>query len=262
MDLLLSNPYQYLDVFLLVFVRTASLFISVPIFSNKNVPVIAKIGLAFFISTIVINVIHVTTTVTSTEPISFAFALIKESFVGWLIGLGAYMVFSILTLAGQFIDYQIGFSMVSVFDPLSQIQLTITGTFYYYLVLLITLITNSFHYFIKAIVKSFELIPLGQVFLSTKLYDGFIGFMNELLLIAMQIAAPFFFVMLLTDVILGVLARTAPQMNLFVIGFPIKIFLGLVIMLITINIFPSVSNIITDKFIIFIDNIIKGMMPL
>ncbi|PKM95725.1 MAG: flagellar type III secretion system protein FliR [Firmicutes bacterium HGW-Firmicutes-1] len=262
MDLLLSNPYKYLDVFLLVFVRTASMFISVPIFSNKNIPTIAKIGLAFFITTIVINVIDVTTPIASTDPIGFGIVLIKEFFVGWLIGMGAYMVFTILTLAGQFIDYQVGFSMVNVFDPLSQIQLTITGTFYYYMVLLMILLTNTYHFFIKAMIKSFELIPIGQMVLSSSLYDSFVGFMNELLLISMQIAAPFFFVMLLTDVVLGILARTAPQMNLFVIGFPIKIFLGLGVMLITLNIFPAVRDIITDKLVIFIDNLIKGMMPL
>lgn len=262
MELLLSDPYKYLDIFLLVFIRTGSLFVTVPIFSNRNIPVIAKIGLAFFISNIVVNVIDVQLPVASTDPIAFGIVILKEFIVGWLIGMGAYLVFTILTLAGQFIDYQIGFSMVNVFDPLSQIQLTITGTLYYYLVLLMTLLTSTFHYFIKAIVKSFELIPIGQVVMSTQLYDGFIGFMNELFLIAMQIAAPFFFVMLLTDVVLGILARTAPQMNLFVIGFPVKIFLGLAVMLITLNIFPSVSDMITDKIVIFIDKIIKGMMPL
>ncbi|PKM49857.1 MAG: flagellar type III secretion system protein FliR [Firmicutes bacterium HGW-Firmicutes-7] len=262
MDLLLSNPYKYLDVFLLIFVRTGSLFVSVPIFSNRNIPPIAKIGLAFFISTIIINVTDVSAPVASTDAIGFGVILIKEFFVGWLIGMCAYMVFSILTLAGQFIDYQIGFSMVNVFDPLSQIQLTITGTFYYYLVLLMILLTNTYHFFIRAIIKSFELIPIGQVVLSSNLYDNFVGLMNQILLISMQIAAPFFFVMLLTDVVLGILARTAPQMNLFVIGFPIKIFLGLAVMLITLNIFPAVSDIITDKLVSVINNIIKGMMPL
>jgi len=262
MELLLSNPYQYLDVFLLVFIRTGSLFVSVPIFSNRNVPVIAKIGLAFFITNIVINTIEVQAPVSSQDPVAFGIVLLQEFLVGWLIGMGAYLVFTVLTLAGQFIDYQIGFSMVNVFDPLSQIQLTITGTFYYYLVLLMALVTSTFHYFIKAIVKSFELIPIGKVVLSEQLYDGFTGFMNELFLIALQIAAPFFFIMLITDVVLGILARTAPQMNLFVIGFPIKIFLGLAVMLITLNIFPSVGDMITDKIVSFIDQIIKGMMPL
>lgn len=261
MDLLLSNPFQYLDVFLLVFVRTVSLFIAIPIFSNKNIPPIAKIGLAFFISVIVVNVIHVSAPVPSTDVIGYGFAILQEIFVGWIIGFASYIVFSILTLAGQMIDTQVGFSMVNVFDPMSQITLSISGVLYYYLVLLIILVTNSYHFFIKALMKSFEWIPIGHVTITSNLFDSFTGIFNDLFVIALQIAAPFFFIMLLTDVVLGLLARTAPQMNLFVIGFPIKIFLGLAVMLVTMNVFSSVSDMIMDKTITFIDNIIRGMVP-
>lgn len=261
MDLILSNPYQYLDVFLLVFVRTVSLFISIPIFSNKNIPAFTKIGLAFFLSCIVINVINVSSPVPSTDVIGYGVEIIKEIFIGWIIGFSIYIVYSVLTLAGQFIDFQVGFSMVTVFDPLSQIQFTISGTFYYYLVLLIILITNAHYFFIKAIIKSFEVIPIGQVALSSNLYNSFIGVLNDIFLMALQIAAPFFFVMLLADVVLGLLARTAPQMNLFVIGFPIKILLGLLVMLVTINVFSNVSHMIIDKTVSFVDSIMRGMVP-
>ncbi|MBC7958420.1 MAG: flagellar type III secretion system protein FliR [Vallitaleaceae bacterium] len=261
MDLLLSDPYRYLDAFLLVFVRIISLFIAVPIFSNRSIPPIVKISLAFFLSCIVINVIDTNLTVSSTDVMGYLFALVKEIFVGWIIGFAAYIVFSILTLAGQLIDTQVGFSMVNVFDPMSQVQFTISGTFYYYLVLLIVLVTNSYHFFIRAMMKSFEWIPIGDVALTANLYNSFTGILNEIFIIALQIAAPFFFVMLLTDIVLGLLARTAPQMNLFVIGFPVKIFLGLVVMLLTINVFSSATDMIMDKTITFIDNIIRGMAP-
>lgn len=261
MDLLLSNPYEYLDGLLMVFVRMTSLFIAVPLFSNKNIPAIAKIGLAFLISTIIINVIDIKMPVSSANLIPFAMVLLKEVIVGWLIGLGAYLAFAILVLVGQFIDYQIGFSMVNVFDPLSQVSLTITGNLYYYLVLLITVSTNAHHYFIKAIIKSFELIPIGEIVLSPDLYNNFIAFFNEFFITALKIAAPFFFVLLLTNVVLGILARTAPQLNLFVIGFPLKIILGLLVLFITLTVFSAVSDSIIDKTIKFMDQIIKGMMP-
>lgn len=262
MDLLLSNPYNYLDTFLLVFVRAISLFMIVPIYSNKNIPIMVKIGLAFFISTIIINIVAVSAPVPSTDVVGYALIVIKEVFVGWIIGLGAYIAFSIMALAGQFIDYQIGFSMVNVFDPLSQIQFTITGTLYYYLLLLITLITNSHYYFFKAISLSYKLVPLGSVTLSSSLYDSFISFFNEFIIISLQIASPIFFVMLITNVVLGILARTVPQLNMFVIGFPIKILLGLAVIFITLNLFPTISDIVIGKMINFVDTLIKGMMPL
>ena len=261
MELLLTNPFEFLDQFLLVFVRMVSLFIAVPLFSNRNIPVIAKIGLAFFISTIIINSVEFSPISLSTNFVAYMFAIIKEVFIGWMIGLAAYLAYSILILAGQFIDYQIGFSMVNVFDPLSQIQLTITGNFYYYLVLLVTIITNAHHYFIRGLIQSFELIPIGQVIVSPDLYSSFIGFYDDFFITALQIAAPFFLTLLLTNVILGILARTAPQMNLFVIGFPIKIFLGLLVLFVTLSIFETVSDRIIDKSLQYMDSVIKGMMP-
>lgn len=261
MELMLTNPFAYLDTFMLIFVRVGSLFILVPFLGNRSIPIIAKIAMAFFISAIIINVMNVQTSISSSEPYLFALAMLKESFVGWMIGFAAYLVYTTLTLAGQFIDHQIGFSMVNVFDPLSQIQLSITGTLYYYLVLLLTLITNTYHYFIRGIIKSFDLIPIGSGTISTQLYNGMLGFINETFVIALQIAAPFFFVIMVMDMVLALLARTAPQLNLFVIGFPLKIFLGIVVMLITINVFPTVAELITEKSLYFIDQIIKGMMP-
>jgi flagellar biosynthetic protein FliR len=262
MDLLLQNPYNYLDTFLLVFVRALSLFMIVPIYSNRNIPRMVKVALAFFISTIIINIVTLSSPVPSTDIIGFGIIVIKEVFVGWTIGLGAYIAFSIMALAGQFIDYQIGFSMVNVFDPLSQIQFTITGTLYYYLLLLITLVTNAHYYLFKAIALSYKLIPLGSVSLSISLYNSFISFFNEFIVIALQIASPIFFVMLITNVVLGILARTVPQLNMFVIGFPLKILLGLAVIFITLNLFPTISEVVIDKMMNYVDILIKGMMPL
>jgi flagellar biosynthetic protein FliR len=260
-DLLFSNPYEYLDAFLLIFVRTIGLFIMVPLFSNSSIPNISKIGLAFFISAIVINTIDYSVAVSSTDFLNYGLVLAKEFFVGWLIGFSAYLAYSILMLVGQFVDYQIGFSMVNVFDPLSQIQLTITGNLYYYLALLLAIITNAHHIFIRGLIASFELIPIGSMVLSQSLNESVIGFMDQYFLVALQIASPFFAVMLITNIVLGILARTAPQMNLFVIGFPLKIILGLFVLLITLNLFSNVTDIIIDNSIHFIDQTIKGMIP-
>jgi flagellar biosynthetic protein FliR len=261
MDLLLADPYGYIDAFLLVFVRMLSLFLAVPLFSNRTIPTFVKIGLAFFLSTIVINLIDVEMTVHSTDIVNYALTVGKEFLFGWLVGFSAYVAYSALLLAGQFIDVQIGFSMVNVFDPLSQVQLSITGNLYYYMVLLLTVASNAHYLFIKAIINSYDFVPIGGIFLSPNLYNSFIGFYTTFFMVALQIAAPFFFIMLMTNIVLAILARTAPQMNLFVIGFPIKILLGLFVMMITMNIFANVSDIIVEMFQRFMDTTIRGMMP-
>lgn len=262
MDLLLSDPYAYVDALLLVFVRVLSLFLAVPFFSNRTVPYMTKIGLAFFISVITINVIDIQYVTPSTDIVNFMLAVGSEFIIGWLIGFASYIAYSSLVLAGQFIDQQIGFAMVNVFDPLSQVQLSITGNLYYYLVLLITLATNAHFYFIKGIVVSFDYIPIGKLTLSGELRNAFTGktgFYAEFFILALRIAAPFFFVMLVTNVVLAILARTAPSMNLFVIGFPIKLLLGISLLLVTMTVFPSVADMVIQHSNAFMDQVIRGL---
>jgi flagellar biosynthetic protein FliR len=220
-----------------------------------------KIGLAFFITIIVLNIVDTEISVASTDIVNFALAIGKEFITGWLIGFSAYLAYTSLVLAGQFVDMQIGFSMVNVFDPLSQVQITITGNLYYYLVLLLTVASNAHYLFIKAIINSFDFVPIGGLFLSPDLYNGFIGFYGQFFAVALQIAAPFFFVMLMTNFVLAILARVAPQMNLFVIGFPVKILLGLAVLLVTMSVFSNVNEMIIEMVKNFLDQTVRGMMP-
>ena len=261
MEYILENPYSYLDTIILVFVRTMSVMIIMPFLSNRNIPSIAKISVGFFFSLIMINLISPLTDSGSIDLIDYAILIIKEFVTGWMLGFGVYIVFSILTLSGQFIDYQIGFSMVNVFDPLSQTQVTITGNFYYYIFLLIFLMTRSYGYIFKALKASYRFIPIGQLTPSNYLYDSLIEYFNTFFLLALQIAAPIFFVMLITNVVLGILARTVPQLNMFVIGFPIKIILGLVILYFTMALFDNVAEIIIREIKLMLDMLIRGMAP-
>jgi flagellar biosynthetic protein FliR len=261
MELLLNEPYVYLDAFMLILIRIFGMMLMMPFLSNKNIPSMAKIGMGFFLGVILLNIVPIEISVSSSSPIEFAIVVIKEFITGWLIGFSAYTVFAILTLAGQFIDYQIGFSMVNVFDPMSETQITITGNLYYFVFLLIFLMTRSYFFVFKGLKESFMYIPLGQMTLSTYLYNSFIGFFNDFFLTALQISAPIFFVMLVTNAVLGILARTVPQLNMFVIGFPIKILLGLFVLYATMYLFDNVADIIIDKFIKLMEIFIKGMAP-
>ncbi len=261
MELILSDPFQFLDTFLLTFVRMLSFISVVPIFSIRNVPMITRVIFAFFLAAIVVNIYPSTLSIVSDQFMSFLLLIVKEFIVGVLLGFGAYLVFSIVTLAGQLIDFQIGFTMVNVFDPLSQIQLTITGNLYYYLFILIMITTNLHFFLIRAIVESYKFIPLGQAFVQPELYTSFLGFFTTYFVLAVKIALPILGVMFLSNVVLGIMARTAPQMNMFVIGMPLKIFVGLTILLLMLNIFSTISHALYDYLVQFMDSLIKGLMP-
>lgn len=259
--MLLRDPYAYLDVFLLVLVRMIGVMLMMPFLSNRNIPAMTKVSVAVFTSLIMVNIAPASLTVTSGDAIAFAILVIKEFLTGWMIGFSAYAVFAALTLAGQFIDYQIGFSMVNVFDPLSQTNITVTGNLYYFLFLMLFLVSRSYGYVFLALKNSFTIIPLGEMVLTTYLSNQFIEFFNVFFLIALQIAAPIFFVMLVTNGVLGILARTVPQLNMFVIGFPIKIILGLIVLYLLSYLFINITDIIMEEHLRMLEVFIEGMSP-
>ena len=169
--------------------------------------------------------------------------MVKELVVGLTLGFISGITLSIIKMAGEFIDRELGFSMVSNFDQNFNTDTTITAEFYNMLVMLIMLSSNMHYFILSAVADSFTLIPLGNVEIdSGSLYDLMIRYMGEYFVIAIRIAVPIFIVIMLLNVVLGVLAKTAPQMNMFVIGIQLKIFLGFAVLLIMMSFLPKITD--------------------
>lgn len=242
-SMLLNN----LELFLLIFVRMTGLFVTAPIFGHKNIPAYFKIGFAFTTAILMANVIKVDHIISTDSFWLYAVYLIKEFFVGIVIGYIAYGIFTSIYLAGQIIDFQIGFGMVSVFDPISNIQVPVTANLYYILAMTIFLLTNGHHMLIKALYQSFDLVPLGSAVLGTNFADNIIGIFTQLFAMGFRIAAPVVAAILIADVVLGIISKTIPQMNVFVLGMPLKILIGLIIVMLTIPAFVSIVSLLTDN---------------
>lgn len=249
----------YMEKFLLVFVRTVSLFLMIPVFGNQNIPRRVKALLALMLSFVLGNVLPAENVVSIREPLNFAIMAGREFLVGWILGFSVYLVYSVLTIAGQFVDLQVGLSMISMVDPLSQMQFTVTGNLYYFILLFIVVITRTYYYFIEGLKKSFLLIPLGTGGISMRLYHSMLHFLKDYFLIALQIALLVFFIMLITNAVLGILARTAPQLNMFVVGFPIKLILGIMAIYVTFYVFEGLSATIIDRGLETMNDFMRGL---
>lgn len=248
-----------LEQLLLIFVRISAFIFIAPFYSINNVPRRLRAGLAFFIALVIYSVLPKGSLAYSTV-IEYAVLVIKEAIAGILIGLSANICYSIISFAGRIIDMDIGFAMVSVLDPVSKEQTSITGTFYNYLFMLIMVCSDMPHYLLKAIVDAYQLIPLGNVqFNMNKIYNSFLIYLGDYLVIGFRIVLPIFAVILVTNIILGVLAKVAPQMNMFVVGMQLKIMMGLVTIFITIGMFNNVSNYIFTEMKKMIVSMIQGM---
>lgn len=253
---LLLNQYE---VFLLVFIRVSGIFLISPFFSAQNIPNTIKIGFSFILSILISLSFDLNY---NTEELSFLATIPKELIVGLIIGFISYMFFTIFYIMGQLIDMKIGFGMVNVMDPQHKVQVPLMGNFYYILSLLILFSINGHHIIINAIVDSYEYIPIGKFTFSESIAFSLINILSKTFVIGFKLAMPIIAIIFLIDLLLGILARTIPQMNVFVVGMPLKILVGLLLTSITMPIFYSIStgifNETIDEIYYFLKSFVEG----
>ena len=208
---LLSN-FEY---FLLILVRIASFVFAAPIFGERGVPNQIKIGLSFFVSIFMYNMIE-RPALEYESVVGYAVIVLMEGITGVLIGFAAYICNSIILFAGNVIDMDIGLSMSTEFNPAMSTESTISGNFYYYLVLLLLLISDMHSYILRAVCDSFSVIPIGgTVFQWDELLLAMTKYITDSFIIGFRIFLPFFAVIMVLNCILGIMAKVAPQMNMF-----------------------------------------------
>ncbi|NTZ18197.1 flagellar type III secretion system protein FliR [Paenibacillus sp. JMULE4] len=244
----------YFPGFLLILCRVTSFFVVSPVFSAQHVPAQFKIGLAFF--TAFIAYFGVGTAAPVAMDSLYVLTVIREVLVGLCLGFIAYMFFTIVQIAGSFIDLQMGFGIANVIDPMTGAQSPILGNLKYIIALLLFLSFNGHHFLLEGIMRSYEWIPLDNnlFYLNNngQLSDFMIRTFSSVFSISFQIAAPLVVALFLADVGLGLLARVSPQFNIFVIGLPLKILLGFVMLLL---LFPGYETVYKDMFASMLDAI-------
>lgn len=242
----LNFTVEYLEVFLLILVRVSAFLVSAPFFSLSRIPRQVKASLAFYISLLLFSSLGVRT-VEYNGMIELAFLIIKEAVAGLLLGYMTNICLYILNFSGNLMDMEIGFSMVTEFDPSSNMNATITATFYTNAVMLLMLVSNMHHYILKAFLETFQLIPIVTVSISPDMYKVMLSFMGEYFILGFRIILPVFATMLTLNVVLGILAKVAPQMNMFSVGMQFKVLGGILILAIVMGLLPQVSDLIYEE---------------
>lgn len=247
------------EILLLILVRISCFVFVAPFYGITNVPARVKVGLSVLIAMLIFGSVD-KTVVTYTGVIGYAVIVFREGITGLLIGLAANICNSIILFAGNIIDMDIGLSMAQEFDPMMRTQVTITGNLYQYFVLLLLLATNMHHYILRALIDSYEVIPVnGQVFDWGSIADSWIQFMGDMFVIAFRIVLPIFACIMILNCILGIMAKVAPQMNMFAVGIQLKVMLGLIVLFLTVILLPGISDFIFTEMKRMIVSMIKGM---
>ncbi|WP_100403050.1 flagellar biosynthetic protein FliR [Bacillus sp. FJAT-42315] len=229
-----------LSVFLLIVVRVSAFFVTMPLFSYRTIPAMHRIGFSVVLSWMMYYTLDVPSLEINGE---YFILIIKEALVGLLIGLVAYMILSAIQIAGGFIDFQMGFAIANVIDPQTGVQSPLVGQYLYMFSLLLLLAINGHHLILDGIFYSYQFIPIDQTGLSFgngQLAEYVSRAFNSMFMIAFQMAMPVVACLFLVDVALGIVARTVPQLNIFVVGFPIKIAVAFIVLMIVFGVIFTV----------------------
>jgi flagellar biosynthetic protein FliR len=223
-----------LEAYILAFIRFSTFIAAAPIFSQRGIPPQLKIGLAALLSL-------ATAPQVSLEGYNWVLLIVQEIGIGLILAFAVMLVFAIIYFAGQLVDVPMGFGMATIFDPQTGIQMPIFSQFYYFLAVAVLLAVDGHLWIIRALAQSFEFVPVSTFFDREFSLGALLELSKNIFGVGLQIAAPIMGTMVLVDVALGVITRVVPQLNVFVLGFPIKILMGMLIVILAVPVFISIA---------------------
>lgn len=248
---------QQFETFLLVFIRVSAMLFVFPVFSAPQIPRMVRFGLSGLIAFMIYRTVPAIAPVTNISDLIMG--VVSQLALGMIVGFVASLTFAGIQFAGEIIDLQIGFAVANVISPTTQQQVTIIGEFELALATLLFLVTDAHHLLIQGIAGSFNLVPLPFINLDPSVAANTAIFLSQAFTIVFKIAAPVAVALFLTNVGLGFMARVAPQMNVFVVGFPIQIGVGLVMLAISIPLLGTVGPQLFSDVAHQMDAVMRGM---
>lgn len=253
--------YTHVDVFLFVLIRIIFALSFVPLTEESKIPPLALGGISVCLAFITLLTLPVTELVYQPTLPGFMTVIIKESITGIILGFGIKIFFQIYYFIGMLLGMQGGLGMSMMFDPGSSMQVPILGRFYMLGFSTIFILSGGYHWFIQTLIESFGYIPLNQVIFRPQLAGTVVDAIGSYWLTSFKLAIPVLAVLLIIDCGLGILARTVPQMNMFVIGIPLKMIILFILLVFTIGLTSLFNDMIIKQIIDMIMNLEQGMMP-
>lgn len=253
-----------LEYFLLILVRVSCFVFIAPFFSMNNTPARVRVALSVFVSVLLYHAVTPAEAIIFETVMDYAIIVLKEAVAGLLIGFGTNICMSILTFAGAISDMETGLSMVTLMDPNSKdhSQISFTGVLYQYSFTMMMIASGMYRYLLGALADTFVLIPVGGVvFHGDEMLATIVKFMGDYVIIGFRIVLPIFCAIIMLNAVLGILAKTAPQMHMFSIGIQLKIMTGLSVLFLTTIMMPGASDFIFQEMQTMVTSFVKAIQP-
>lgn len=228
---------QQITTFMLIFTRIGGVFLVSPLLSNRSVPNRVKVPLILMMSFLLFPFLVATKSVQFTNHIALLAAILEELTIGVVIGFSASLVFSSVLAAGELFGMQIGYSIATILDPSQEANAGVLTTLYIVLGALLFLYLEGHHVLLRALTKSFEILPLAKGF-NLQFGFGLSELVQKMLIVAIQMSAPVLVVLTILNLIFGLLTKLSPQMNVyFNIGFIVGPIVGIGVLIVCMPLF-------------------------
>lgn len=238
-------PINEFQIFLICLSRVAGFIAAIPVIIGNQTPIQIKVGLIFTVTLLLFPIMEPSMGSVSLEPITFLLLVTAEVLLGAMIGLVARMVFTAVEYGGTVIGYQMGFAAANIFDPQSQRQLALISQFQNVFAILIFLAIDGHHVFFQVAAESYKVLPPGAFNISGEAIPYLLKLSSRIFFLGIQFSAPILAVLLLSGLILGILARVFPQLNVFLLSFPLNIGLSFTVIALTL---PLVTILLRREF--------------
>ena len=260
MDLFQFDPNLLLSFFLTLFRISIVLFL-LPFFGGQSIPNMVKGAIVLILSLAVWPELSFPGTFMPASGWEIAIMFAGELILGLILGLLIQFLFAAVQTGGQIIGFQMGFAMINVVDPVTGVSEAVTAHFLYMVVMLVFLVLNGPLYLMAALGKSFELVPPGGLLLTPELTHEVLAFSEQIFILAIKIAAPVMAALFLVDLSLALISRAAPQMNVLLIGFPVKIAVGFLFLFGIFEIMATFVSGYLDRFAPIYENVMRSGRP-
>jgi len=225
-------------VFFLTVIRISGIIFTAPVFGSEIISARIKLFLSILLGILIFPFVTLVD-LSKANNLLIILIIIKELLIGIATGLIARFIFVGVQFGGQIIGTQMGFGIVNVLDPQNNSSISLVAQFQNIIMILFFLSIGGHLYIIQAILKSFEMIPLGVFVFNKESYIFIVTIFSKIFLTALKITAPIFVTLLVTQIVLGIMGRLVPQLNILIIGFPIQIAAGLIVIITSMTFFFS-----------------------
>jgi flagellar biosynthetic protein FliR len=216
-------------LFMLILARTAAFFAVFPGLGGAAVPMRIKAAAAATLSALLFTAVPAPALL-PVDAFAQVLLILRETIVGLLLGSLVNFVFMAAQFAGEIVGVQMGLAAAGLYDPSTQETVGVNGRFYHFIALLLFLSLDLHHPFLRGLGSSFTLLPVGETTLAPASFLHWGQLSSQVFALALRLAMPVLAALLLLDLALGFLSRLVPQMNIFLVGFPLKIAAGLVVL--------------------------------